>query len=258
MGTLLVTGAAAQQEPPRRAPDRAHLRQELQDQLERVRMRELWLTRQIEAMEKGERPEQAGPGGEGSRPDRVLSPEDRRKLWSVLRDLQADPALAGNDSPFAHIVDAEGPEADRLLQRLAPRLRNLVELKENDQERYVAARQEMVAGIHIARAAKQYGLMLRDPEASEDDLNQARRVLRAAIADGFDARATMTRYELRDAEERLDSLKADISEAESQREARIDEQLRGMILRIKSADEGRGRDQEQPSRDRRPKPSRDD
>jgi len=254
---LFVSGAMAQNEPPRRQPDRAHLRQDLQDQLERLRLRERWLTRQIDAMDRGEVPEQSGPEGEGPKPDRGVTPEERQKLMGVLRDLQSDPALAGGDSPFKHILEAQGPESERLIARLAPRLRNLVELKDADEERYAAARKEMVAGIQIARAARQFGLTARDPDVTDESLNQARRVLRAAIAAGFDARAEMMRYELRDAQERLDSLTQEITDAEFERDARIDEQLRNMVKRIESSDGWEDREIP-PGKERRARPSRDD
>ena len=219
-------------------------------------MRERWLTRQIEAMDRGESPVQPGPEGESPKPDRGLTAEERQKLMGVLRDLQSDPALSGGDSPFKHILESQGPESERLIARLAPRLRNLVEFKGTDEERYATARKEMVAGIQIARAARQYGLTARDQNASDEAKNQARRVLRAAIAAGFDARAEMMRYELRDAQERLDSLTQEIAEAESERDARIDEQLTNMVNRIESSDQWDDRD---PSlKDRRQRPSRDD
>lgn len=256
----IASGASAQDEPGPRDPDRAEARRHLQEQLDRIRERERWLTRQIESFDRGE-PESLREGEEPRhRPEWADSPEERLRLLGVLRDLQSDPELAGIESPFRQVLETEGPERDRLLRRLAPRLQNLVELKGRDPERYEAGRREMVTGIKIARAARLMGQALSDPEASKESIQQARGVLRATIADGFDARAANTRLEVLDVQAKLDSLNEEVARAEAERESRIDEQLEAFVKRIEQFGKGpgadRGSNSEEP-RDRS-RPSRDD
>lgn len=260
-GVPLASPALAQDDRPRRQPVREELREDLVQQLERLRMRERWLERQIEAMDRGEKPEPAPHGEPDARRPEKLSDEDKQRLLGVLRDLQSDPDLAGGETPFQRILETEGPERERLLVRLAPRLQRLIDLKDNDPERYDATRREMVAGIKIARAARQFGIAMRDPDATDETMQQARRVLRAAIAEGFDARAEMMKFELKDAQDKLDSLTSEVSRAESERDRRIDEQLDRMSKRIEAGGEPRGTGgEERPpqDRERRQRPSRDD
>ena len=232
--------AAAQGERPRPRPVREELRQDLEQQLQRLRMRERWLERQLDAIDRGEAPEPPEQG-ENRGPDRQWEPsaEDNEKYLAVLRDLQQDEKLAGEASPFAKVLETEGPERDRLLRRLAPRLQRLVDLKDTDPERYEATKREMIAGLQIARAARELSIAVRDADATDEKIAQAQNALRDAIANGFDARAEMTRYEIRDAEERLEQLNGEVSRAEAEREQRITEQLDRMVERIRSgADAG--------------------
>jgi len=247
--SVLAGGVHAQGERPRRQESRENLRQDMQNQLERLRMRERWLTRQLEAMDRGESPEAEGNWREPDRGGGVIQPEERDRLLAVVRDLQADPELAGEPSPFAEALAKEGPERDRVLARIAPRLRTLVELRDSDPERYAATRTETIAGMRIFRAARLLGLAIRDEGSTDVQIEEARQGLRSAIAAGFDARAELMRYELRDAEERLAELRREIAEAESQRDQRIGEQFDRMLRRVEAADgpaPGEGR---RPSRD---------
>lgn len=258
---VLTSGAGAQDGPEPRRPDRTEVRSHLQEQLDRLRERERWLTAQIEAMDRGEKPEGAEADEPRHRPGWSSTPEERRRLLAVLRDLQSDPELAEGESPFRQVLETEGPERDRLLMRLAPRLKNLAELRGGDPEMYEASRREMIAGIKIARAARMLGMALRNPESNEESLRQARRVLRAAIADGFDARAATARLEVRSVQAKLDGLIEEVTRAEAERDSRIDEQLESFVARMKD-DAGKGLSDDgamdENSRPRGPRPSRDD
>jgi len=241
VGSALATTASGQEERPHRQPSREELRQDMQQQLERLQMRERWLQRQIESIDRGDMPERPQPG-EGEPPHerdrgRELTAEDQAKFIAVLRDIQSDRGNSGEDSPFARILEKEGPERDRILRKLAPRLQRLVDLKDTDPERYEATKDEMIAGLDIAHAARKLSLELRNPEASEASTLEASNALREAIAKGFDARAAMTRYELQDVEQRLEVLTAEVSQAEAQRDERIEEQFQNMLRRIESGND---------------------
>lgn len=261
--TLFALPAAAQNERPRPRPVREELRHDLEQQLERLRMRERWLERQIQAIDRGETPERPDQA-DVAEPDqpRELTPEDNAKFIAVLRDLHEDRELAGDESPFKRVLETDGPERDRLLRRLAPRLQRLVDLKDTDPERYEATKQEMVAGLKIARAARELSMTMRDKNATPESQAQAKDALRSAIAAGFDARAAMTRYELRDAQARLEDLTSEVAKAESERDQRISEQFERMLRRIETGADGDGPDafdRPTPQRERGPKPpSRND
>ena len=265
---LFAGPAMAQGERQRPRPTREELREDLKHQLERLQMRERWLKRQIEAIDRGETPEppmQRGPHEPDRHQTEPRIENDDEAYLAVLRDLQEDSEFnGGKDSPFQRVLETDGPERERLIRRLAPRLQRLVDLKDRDPERYDATKQEMLAGLKIAKAARALSIAMQDSESTEEELAFARDDLRNAIALGFDARAAMTRYELRDAEQRLNELSAEVSKAESEREQRINEQYEHMLERIES-----GEDDAKPSRhdrDRGPSqrergqklPSRDD
>lgn len=262
---LLLSPTAIAQPGEDGPPDREHLRERLSAELERLRDRERWLLARLEDVddetveidEQLRDRDQRGPGGRPPEDQPTESVIDTDKLISLLRDIHAnDPKLEG-DSPFRRILDRDTEERRRLLRHMAPKLRELAQLRESDPVKYEIRRDEMIAGMGIARAARRLGELMHDENADESSIEEARQSLRAAISRGFDAKASVARHELGEVREKLNSLSEEIESAESERSERIDRQYTAMLKRI---EEHAPPSEGEPRRGSRgkTKPSRDD
>ena len=236
--TVCLLGSAVSVSAQDDKPSKAELRERLVDQLERTREREQWLEVQLKRFDSGELPEREAferdqpdkhePFGGGQ--PRQFSDEE---LLLVVKDLREQVGQPGEGGPFRDILASEGAERDRLLRRLAPRLGRLVELRERSPEQYKVHLNEMRAGMDIARAARNLGMLMAESDADESAIEDAKSDLREAISAGFDAKAAMARQELAEVQERLDSLKQEIADAEAEREERIEKQFTAIIKKIK-------------------------
>lgn len=245
---LMTIGAAPSfaqpDEDSGREPDRSMMRERLEGELERLRAREAWVLRRLEAIEQGEEveseePERRGNRREGSResgPDRwsrqdgnqSLSPESMREVIEDLRD-SAD--IQG-DGIFMRFLEQDTEESRRFLSRMEPRLRELHDLKRRDRALYATKLKELGAGLQIGRAARHLGELMNSGEADEEELQSARDALRNAIAQGFDAKAAATKQELAGVQAKLNELTEEIALAESEREEQIETRYQEMLRRM--------------------------
>ncbi|MBX3363959.1 MAG: hypothetical protein KF866_04270 [Phycisphaeraceae bacterium] len=186
--------------------------------------------------EGGERPE-AGEPRERLAPGRpaALTPEERRQvLGMIARDF---PEL------YQRLQAAETAspnEMDRLVMRVAPRVRELQELRERD---------PAMARIRLSefRASLDFVFLSRDwREAFEqgDVGRQAelRRRVRANLAEMFDARSRAQQLELDRLKERMAQLERELEERRVNRDRLLDEQLE----RMEPNPPARGRGQDRP------------
>ena len=211
----------------------------LELQLEAIREREKWLLHQLERAKNGETIEENGPWGEPPRrggPAGDAQPRELREdeMLAVIRDFRAKNPESAEYSPFHDILDSDGPDRKRLLRRLEPRLRKLVDLRERSPEQYEARLLELSAGMQIAKAARELGMIIADADASEADQDTASENLRAAISAAFDAKSAVAKQELADVQAKLDALTQEIADAEEQRQARIDRQFEAILSKIKA------------------------
>lgn len=242
---------------PGREPDRATMRERLEDELERLREREAWVLRRLEAIEQGsavasDEPDRRGNRRESFReggPDRwsrqdggqALSPEAMRE---VIEDLREAADIQG-DGIFMRFLERDTEESRRFLSRMEPKLRELHDLKRRDRALYGTKLKELGAGFEISRAARHLGELMRTGEAEEEELQSAREALRNAIAQGFDAKAAAAKQELAGVQAKLNELTEEIARAESEREAQIEARYQEMLRRMESH-------MDSPREDRRP------
>ncbi|GAB5495338.1 MAG: hypothetical protein Phyf2KO_04180 [Phycisphaerales bacterium] len=223
-------------------PNREQLRERLTAELERTRERERWLMAKLESvndnsielgpqLDRDRREENQGRPGQERLP---MSEEVTKRMISLLRDIHAhDPSLEA-DSPFRRVLDNDTDDRRRLLQRMAPKLHELLKLRESNNEKYELRRDEMIAGFAIARAARRLGVAMHQDEVAPGDIESAKQALHDAISRGFDAKAAVTKYELGEVERKLEKLSHEIDSAENERAERIESHYEAMLLRIEN------------------------
>lgn len=254
----LASGVRAQptEPPPKDAVDPARVRARFERRLEEVRalekrlsdalarldqgadadevmrdvpMRDLWGREQDPEGRgnpewRGDRDRGGDRGGERDRgrpepPDREgpprASPEEVQRFIDEFA-----PRLAER----INRVRAESPTmADRLLERMRPRVGELLQTQRDDPSFFEVRRDDFLASIMMIEAGRELGEARRSGD--EAKISAARDQARGAIAQSVDARRRVQEAELARLERRLQSLRDEIAQDAQRRDAIIDERL---------------------------------
>lgn len=162
----------------------------------------------------------SGPGsGPGWGPDGA--PEDRERLMAAVeREL---PEFAAR---VRELREKHPQLADRMFQRLAPRVRDALRVREHDPEMFTLRIAEIKSGlsvleaIHASRQARQLDDSAPDAASKRAD---AEKQLREAVGAAFDARLKIDEHEAQRLSERVNDIRAEIEKKRADREKAVDE-----------------------------------
>lgn len=161
------------------------------------------------------------PQARREQPGKPKSPgsvqEDRSAMYAFLRD--EFPELWENLSP---IIQQDPSNAERLLGRMAPQIREILVLKRSHPELASIKTSQMRAGFDFVEAARIYRTVLADPDAGNDQIEQASDEMRKHAEARFDAELRAKQLEIAKLEERLNQLRFSIDALEDQREGEVD------------------------------------
>ncbi|MEO1534325.1 MAG: hypothetical protein AAFS11_02015 [Planctomycetota bacterium] len=170
--------------------------------------------------------ERIPPGFGGMQRDSTLLDENERE--ALLDDLaETDPQLA--ESIREIMRERRGFPAPML-----GRLRDLSVLRERDPKGFSLRRQEIRAGLEVLRRANALRDVIRSG-ASEPAKDAAAEALREAVASGFDARSDVLRREIERTTKQVSGMRAKLDQAESNRDAIIEQQFTKLVSRIRAA-----------------------
>jgi len=168
--------------------------------------------------------------GRGVR-DRIRAPGHRRDAPAPgpaqLERVRAFIAehLPRLDAPLSKI-ERLGPGAGRgLLERLAPRIIEIIEINDRDPALGALKTDELRAGLDFVEATRRYRQALRAGIEDEGELDRLDFDLRDAAARRFDAQVALKKHEVRGLMERLASLSTALDELITERGERIDAQI---------------------------------
>ncbi len=177
-------------------------------------------------------------GRDGWDPAQPLTPEGRRWVEEFLAGSM--PVMAER---VARLREADPQGADRLLMRLAPRLRDAARLKDSDPELFDLRLAEIRVGMDVIDAIR----ALRQAQERGQGVDQATTMVRESLTRQQDIRDRLTTHEIRVMSARLDEMKADAEKRKAGSNARIDEMVRRLVERREPGDRrepgGRGRPQ---------------
>lgn len=166
----------------------------------------------------------AGGRGEGMpRGDgefRRLTPEERERVAEFLRE-----RLPELNERVATLRSIDEKAADRLLETLAPRLREAFFTYRRDPGSFELLRNEMEAGVGVFDATLALRAIKLDPKADPEKIEEARQRLRAALSAQMDARLALQQRRVESVEQELRDMKARLDDIRSRRELLIDERL---------------------------------
>lgn len=161
---------------------------------------------------KGEDPRRAGP--EGAPPQQGIS--DHRLIHAFLQ--QEFPNLWANISP---IVEQDPRSAARLVERMAPQIREILVLKRSQPELAEIKTQQMRVRLDFVEASRLYRQAIGNQNATDSDRADALERIRVLAAQRFDADLRAKQFEIDRLEARLDELRASLNSYEDRRDTEI-------------------------------------
>ncbi|MBX3403352.1 MAG: hypothetical protein KF699_08080 [Phycisphaeraceae bacterium] len=190
---------------------------------------------------RGQR-EPGGSGSGGREPplDRPLTDEERAAVREFLRTAQ--PRL---HEMFAELEAADPDEAARRLREMFPRIRPMIELRQNDPALYELRMRELRTGREAMEAARRFIEVERTASSPEAERTRAEAALRAAVGAHLDARAEIGRHELA---RQIERAQRDLAEIEG-RSADRDADVQRMMTRMIERERQRARDGDKPHGD---------
>ena len=174
---------------------------------------------------RGQRPAGSRQNHDGAddgknQPRHAMGPKDRMQMHKFLE--KNFPELWNNLQP---ILKHNPENADRLLGRMSPQIREIMLLETDQPDLAKLKVQEMHAGLMFVEATRHYRVIKNKRSASESEIAEANEVLQQAASKRFDVQLEAKQYEIAQLEARLNELKASINQIEDRREEEIDRML---------------------------------
>lgn len=168
-----------------------------------------------------DRPDPEGPrAGDGGGGGGRIDPDAARAfLKEHLPDLAAK---------FDALAAAEPEMAERLMMRMAPKIRETISLKEREPELFALRVQELGAGARVMDAMRSFreARGVADGEGvGSERLAKARAALRESLADHFDVRLKLQEHEVAQIAKRLERMRSEIESRRAKRDAEIGQML---------------------------------
>lgn len=158
----------------------------------------------------GQRPE-----GDANR-DETKQDEEREQMHAFLQT--EFPSLWKNLAP---ILEQDPRSADRLLGRMAPQIREILFLQEDQPDLAVLKIAQMHAGLDFVEAARNYRVVISNPKSTDSAKADAREKLAKYAAERFDVELRAKQHEVDRLEARLTELRASVEQVEAARDQEI-------------------------------------
>jgi uncharacterized coiled-coil protein SlyX len=164
-------------------------------------------------------PRPDGPEGQGNRPrgeeggERRLNAEDRQRVADFLKE-----RLPEIDNRIEKLRSIDPQAADKLLDTLAPKLREAFFTLRRDPEAFDLVKREMEAGLASFDASMNLRMALNDTGKDPAKVQAARDALRKALEDHFDARLAVQKRRVGALEKELAEMRSRIDDTTTRRE----------------------------------------
>lgn len=160
-------------------------------------------------------------GPQGPKGDRAaLTPEDRERMLKFL-----DEHMPRIGARFREAMKDNPQAAEGLLNRLAPKFRELEATEHSQPELFKLKVEDVRAAMTLQETARSWRGKLHDKNATDDDKRQAREAISGAVAAQYDARAALREQELKMLENRIGEAKREIDDMRTKRDQRINEEV---------------------------------
>lgn len=161
-----------------------------------------------------------GPQAPGPMGDRRLSPEDREHMLQFL-----DQHMPRIGKRFREAIKENPQIAEGLLNRLAPKFRELAATEQSQPELFKRKVEDVRAAMTLQETARSWRMKLREQSATDEDKRKAREDISSAVAAQYDARLGLREYELKMLEDRITEAKRELDEMRTKRDGRVSEEV---------------------------------
>jgi len=128
----------------------------------------------------------------------------------------------------AHLTQIESldPNAtDQLVARLAPKVLEILHLKNENSALSTLKLDELKAGLDFTNASRQYRMLLKSPSNDPDALAKAEQQVRDAATARFDAQVHIKQFEIHQLTQRIQQLHKALAELNAQRDDQVEAQV---------------------------------
>jgi hypothetical protein len=164
------------------------------------------------------------PAAENRKERRPQSPMHNQKALDDVRAFIAD-HLPVIDKQLSTIEQISPDATNQLLDRLAPKILEIMHLERENSAMSSLKLDELRAGLDYVEAAKQYRILLRTGEVDQDKLDQAEEAVRVAASARFDAQVHIKQYEIHQLTMRIEQLHIALDELNSERDDQVQAQI---------------------------------
>jgi hypothetical protein len=164
-----------------------------------------------------------GPGGPGAGPRGKMSAEERQALRELVRENR--PELAKKIDAF---VGKEPRGADRVIEGVGNKFRDLPELRQREPELFALRLDELDNTIEIMQRTRVWR-ELREAKADQPKLDAARAEVRKAMSDQFELHLKLQQHQVAKVKERAAKLEAEIAKMRELREKSLDERTDAVL-----------------------------
>lgn len=176
-----------------------------------------------------------GAQGPGPMGDRKLSPEDREHMLQFL-----DQHMPRIGKRFREAIQENPQVAEGLLNRLAPKFRELAATEQSQPELFKLKVEDVRAAMTLQETARSWRMKLREQSAPDDDKRKAREEISSAVAAQYDARLGLREHELKVLEDRITEAKRELDDMRTNRDGRVSEEVDRWMSDLGSREPKRG------------------
>jgi hypothetical protein len=171
---------------------------------------------------RADQPMNRTPGQQQPKPDQRPTSDDAERE-AMLGFLRAEfPELWKNLAP---IVEQDQRNADRLLVRMAPQIREILVLQRSEPELARIKIEQMRTGLDFVEAARRYRTVIGNPDSTQQERDDALGLIRDQAERRFDVELLGKQHEIDRLEDRLIELRESVERIEQRREREVEQMV---------------------------------
>ncbi|MBL4809579.1 MAG: hypothetical protein JKY43_05930 [Phycisphaerales bacterium] len=163
---------------------------------------------------------QENPDDPRTPPSPTITPEDIIQVREFV-----EKNLPTIDAHLKQIESLSPKATDPLVARLAPKVLEILHLRDQNSAMSSLKLDELKAGLAYTNASRRYRVLLKSASTDTDALTQAEQQVRNAASARFDAQVHIKQYEIHQLTQRIQQLHAALEELNAQRQDQVEAQV---------------------------------